>query len=158
MGPIEQATDLQQVLCTHNYQEGSLLSHPAKDDGGWPPNHFGRPPSSVEPSFGSTDLPLPCGSWSLVSKVGFTSFGRQFSSQAPWHPSINVRRQGAPLRTNHQVGRTLKPAKRERPRALLILCLQEGDCKGIVQEKCWSAGTLLPACTSTDAATFFGIK
>ena len=37
-----------------------------------------------------------------------------------------------------------------------ILYLYESE--GVVQEKCQDVGTLLPACTSMDVATFFGIK
>ena len=31
------------------------------------------------------------------------------------------------------------------------------ESEGLVREKCRGVGILLPACTSTDAATFFGI-
>ena len=37
-----------------------------------------------------------------------------------------------------------------------ILYLYESE--GVVREKCRGIGILLPACTSTDAATFFGFK
>ena len=36
-----------------------------------------------------------------------------------------------------------------------ILYLYESE--GVVREKCRGVGSLLPACTSMDAATFFGI-
>ena len=32
------------------------------------------------------------------------------------------------------------------------------ESERVVREKCWGVSTLLPACTSTDAATFFGFK
>ena len=64
------------------------------------------------------------------------------------------------MRTHHQVINTFQVKLRAslQARCYLVSALEQEESEGVVLEKCRGVSTLLPTCTSLDAANFFSTQ